>query len=65
MKTILALLAAVLLLSLPTSRGAQQQPDRATVSARVKELRALEAAMAAAAADKRADGYMSFYASHN
>jgi len=62
MKTILLLLAAVLLLSLPTSRGAQQQPDRATISAREREIRALEAAMMAAAAEKGADGYMSFYA---
>src|SRR5271168_3760445 len=65
MKTIAATtltLVAVLLISLPTSRGAQQQPDRATVSAREKELRALEAAMMAGAAEKGADGYMSFYA---
>jgi len=31
----------------------------------VKELRALEAATASAAAEKGADGYMSFYAPHN
>jgi uncharacterized protein (TIGR02246 family) len=62
MKTILPLIAAVLLLSFQTSRAAQQQPDRAMVSARVKEIRALEAAMMAAAAEKGADGYMSFYA---
>jgi uncharacterized protein (TIGR02246 family) len=66
MKTIaaatLTLVAAMLLISLQTSRGAQQQPDRATVSAREKEIRALEAAMMAAAAEKGADGYMSFYA---
>jgi uncharacterized protein (TIGR02246 family) len=60
--TTLALVAVVVLLSLQSSRGAQQQPDRATVTARVKELRALEAAMMAAAAEKGADGYMSFYA---
>ncbi len=66
MKTIaaatLTLVAAMLLISLQTLRGAQQQPDRATVSARAKEIRALEAAMMAAAAEKGADGYMSFYA---
>ena len=62
MKTVLPLVAAFLLLSLPTSRAAQQQPDRATVSASVKEIRALEAAMMAASAEKGADGYMSFYA---
>jgi ketosteroid isomerase-like protein len=60
--TTLSLIAAVLLISLPTSHGAQQQPDRGTVSAREKELRSLEAAMAASAAEKGADGYMSFYA---
>jgi uncharacterized protein (TIGR02246 family) len=62
MKTILPLLAAVLLLSLQSSRGAQQQPDRAPVSAREREIRALESAMATAAAEKGAEGYMSFYA---
>ena len=67
MKTIVAttltLIAAVLLISLQSSRGAQQQPPtRAAVSAREKEIRALEAAMMAAAAEKGADGYMSFYA---
>jgi ketosteroid isomerase-like protein len=58
----LTLVAVALLISLSTSGGAQQQPDRATVSAREKELRALEAAMMAAAVEKGADGYMSFYA---
>ncbi len=62
MRIFLPLLAAVLVLSLQSSRGAQQQPDRATASAREKEIRALEAAMMAAAAEKGADGYMSFYA---
>jgi uncharacterized protein (TIGR02246 family) len=62
MKTVLLLVAAVLLVSLSTSRGAQQPPDRATVSTRSREIRALEAAMMAAAAEKGADGYMSFYA---
>jgi ketosteroid isomerase-like protein len=66
MKTILpvtlALIAAVLLLSLPTSRGAQQQPDRATARAREDTLRALEGAMLHITTEKGADGYMSFYA---
>jgi len=53
--------AAVLLLLLPCSVKAQQ-PDRATISAREKEIRALESAMMAAAAEKGAPGYMSFYA---
>jgi ATP-dependent Clp protease ATP-binding subunit ClpC len=42
--------------------GAPKPPDRVPVSAREKEIRALEAAMMAAAAEKGADGYMSFYA---
>jgi uncharacterized protein (TIGR02246 family) len=66
MKTIaaatLTLLAAAMLLSLQSSGAAQQQPDRATVSARAREIRALEASMMAAVAEKGADGYMSFYA---
>jgi len=60
MKLRLARFAAVLLL-LPCSIAAQQ-PDRATVSAREREIRALESAMMAAAAEKGAAGYMSFYA---
>ena len=60
MRLRLAKFAAVLLL-LPCSMAAQQ-PDRATISAREKEIRALEAAMMAAAAEKGAAGYMSFYA---
>jgi uncharacterized protein (TIGR02246 family) len=59
MKTILLLLAA--LVALPSSL-AGQQPDRATVSGREKEIRALESAMMAAAADQGAAGYISFYA---
>jgi ketosteroid isomerase-like protein len=65
MKTIATtrtLFAAVLVTSLPTSRGAQQPPSRATVTERMKEIRALETAMMAAATEKGADGYMSFYA---
>jgi uncharacterized protein (TIGR02246 family) len=62
MKAFLRLVAAVVLISLPTSRGAQQPPDRASMSARAKEIRALEASMMAAAAEKGANGYMSFYA---
>jgi uncharacterized protein (TIGR02246 family) len=66
MKTIaaatLTLLAAVMLLSLQSSGAVQQQLDRATVSARAREIRGLEASMMAAAAEKAADGYMSFYA---
>jgi uncharacterized protein (TIGR02246 family) len=62
MKILMPLLAATLLLSLQPSRAAQQHPDRATMAAREKEIRSLEAAMMAAAADKGADGYMSFYA---
>ncbi len=66
MKTIaaatLTLLAAAMLLSLQSSGAAQQQPDRATMSARAREIRALEASMMAAAVEKGADGYMSFYA---
>jgi ketosteroid isomerase-like protein len=61
MKTIYLLFAAILLLSLPTSLW-PQQPDRATVASREKEIRALESAMMAAAADRGAAGYMSFYA---
>ena len=61
MKTFLTLLAVILLFSTPTSLPAQQR-DRATVVAREKEIRALESAMMAAAADKGAAGYMSFYA---
>jgi len=60
MRLRLAKFAAVLLL-LPCSIAAQR-PDRATISAREKEIRALEAAMMAAAAEKGAAGYMSFYA---
>ena len=45
MKAFLRLVAAVVLISLPTSRGAQQPPDRASMSARAKEIRALEASM--------------------
>lgn len=64
MKTIAAatlmLLVAAMLLSLQSSGAAQQQLDRATVSARAREIRALEAAMMAAAAEEGADGYMSF-----
>ena len=60
MRLHLAKFAAVLLL-LPCSIAAQR-PDRATISAREKEIRALEAAMMAAAAEKGAAGYMSFYA---
>jgi ketosteroid isomerase-like protein len=56
MNTFLTLLLVILLFSAPTSLPAQQ-PDRATVVAREKEIRALESAMMAAAA-----GYMSFYA---
>ncbi len=59
---VLTLIAVMLLLSLPTSHGAQQQPGRATVNAREKEIRALEAAMEAAAKENGADGYMSYYA---
>lgn len=44
------------------SSVAAQQPDRGTVSAREKEIRALEFAMMTAAAEKGAAGYMSFYA---
>ena len=55
-------LAAAMLLSLQSSGAAQQQPDRATMSARAREIRALEASMMAAAVEKGADGYMSFYA---
>jgi uncharacterized protein (TIGR02246 family) len=62
LSTTLTLLAGLVLISLPASRAAHQQPDRATVSARAREIRALEAAMMAAAADKGAEGYMSFYA---
>jgi ketosteroid isomerase-like protein len=58
----LTLLATAMLLSLQSSGAAQQQLDRATVSAKAKEIRALEASMMAAAAEKGADGYMSFYA---
>lgn len=61
MKRPLSQFAAVLLLLLPCSIAAQQS-DRAAVSAREKEIRALESAMMAAAADKGAAGYMSFYA---
>jgi uncharacterized protein (TIGR02246 family) len=61
--TTLALLATALLISLQSSLTAQQQaPTRATVSAREKEIRALESAMMAAAEDQGADGYISFYA---
>jgi uncharacterized protein (TIGR02246 family) len=59
MKTILLWLAA--LVSLPSPLPAQQ-PDRATVSGREKEIRAVESAMMAAAAEKGAAGYVSFYA---
>ena len=48
-------------LALPSLLGAQQ-PDRATVLSREKEIRALESAMMNAAAQKGAAGYMSFYA---
>ena len=60
MKLRLAKFATVFLV-LPCAIAAQQ-PDRATVSAREKEVRALESAMMAAAAEKGAAGYMSFYA---
>lgn len=60
--TTLRLLAAALLLGLPSSHGAQRQPDRTMVGARAREIRALESSMMAAAAEKGADGYMSFYA---
>ena len=61
MKICSPLFASILLLSLPASISAQQ-PDRVTVPAREKEIRTLESAMMAAAADKGAAGYMSFYA---
>lgn len=61
MKMLLLLLAAALPLSLTASLCAQQ-PDRATVSAREKEIRALESAMMTAAAEKGAACYMFFYA---
>jgi len=54
-------IVGILFLLLPCSIAAQQS-DRATVSAREKEIRALESAMMAAAAEKGAAGYMSFYA---
>src|ERR1700690_2963691 len=62
MKKILPLLAGLLLLSLQTSRGGQQQPDRATVNARENTLSLLEGAMMHVTAEKGADGYKSFYA---
>ncbi len=61
MKICSPLFASILLVLLPSSVSAQQ-PDRATVTAREKEIRAFESAMMAAAADKGAAGYMSFYA---
>jgi uncharacterized protein (TIGR02246 family) len=39
-----------------------QQPDRASVLSREKEIRALESAMMNAAAEKGSAGYLSFYA---
>ena len=61
MKTRSPLLAIALVAFLPPSLFAQQ-PDRATVSTRQKEIRALEAARMNAAADKGSAGYMLFYA---
>jgi uncharacterized protein (TIGR02246 family) len=61
MNTLLVVFAVVLLPAIPASLLAQQ-PDRATVSAREKEIRALESDMMAAAIDKGAAGYLSFYA---
>ena len=55
------ILSIIAILAFPAILLAQQS-DRATVSAREKEIRALESAMMAAAAEKGAAGYMSFYA---
>jgi uncharacterized protein (TIGR02246 family) len=62
MKSMLPFLTALLLLSFHSSRGAQQPPVPGAVPGKVARLRALKAAMMAAAAEKGADGYMSFYA---
>jgi uncharacterized protein (TIGR02246 family) len=62
MKSMLPLLTALLLLSFQSSRGAQQPPVPNAAPGKIAQLRALEAAMMAAAAEKGADGYMSFYA---
>ena len=63
MKTILLLLAARASAFTADRRAAHSNsPDRATISAREREIRALEAAMMDAAAEKGAEGYMSFYA---
>jgi uncharacterized protein (TIGR02246 family) len=61
MKISASLLIAFLLVLLTTPALAQQS-DRATVTVREKEIRAHESAMMAAASDKGAAGYMSFYA---
>ena len=55
------ILSIIAILAFPAILLAQQS-DRATVSAREREIRALESAMMAAAAEKGAAGYMSFYA---
>jgi uncharacterized protein (TIGR02246 family) len=60
MRKILPLLAASLLLLLHSPLAAQQPATHA--SAQEKEIRAAEAAMMAAAAEKGSAGYLSFYA---
>lgn len=59
MKTLSRVLSVFLVLA---SLLWAQQPDRATVLSREKEIRALESAMMNAAAEKGSAGYMSFYA---